>query len=662
MMSKSKGWDGSARFDNRRPSMVPGMKHGNDSGRLLQLTMSLLMGASLLAVAACSAPRYAGSVDRGALDDIQDSLRQSQDVAAASVARQGMPPEDVMRALVPGLSLSDQTFVPVEERFDFSVPRAIDIREFFSMLTAGTDYSIVVHPSITGTISSLDLKNVTLQEALDQISEIYGYGINRNGNIFQVMPGGLQTRIFRVDYLNVTRMGSSNMGITSTGIGAGLGGMGGMGGMGMGGLGMGMGGLGLGGMGFGGLGGLGMGGLGMGGLGMGGLGMGGLGMGGLGGLGMMGMGGMGGNAGGAMIMTMSQANFWNDLEDIIYSIISPARIQRSNDNVALAGLGNVAGAATSSRSNRDDERAVIVSPHTGMVVVKAYPSELDQVARYLEASQLTLQRQVVLEAKILEVELKEAFQSGIDLNAIARVNSGNTEIGFNQGFLGEQLSAIGTGSSLSVNSRDFDGVIRLLETQGNVQVISSPRISTLNNQKAVFKVGDEQYYLTNANTTSFGAGDQATTNQNTNLQPFFSGIALDVTPQISEGGDIILHIHPILSQVQEDIRIINGQEFPLANSTTRESDSIARARNGEVIVISGLMQTKARGQEAGLPGVRDVPVIGNAFEQRQRETVKTELVILLRAIVADDGVMKELIDEHVDGFERLRRQLDPYYR
>jgi MSHA biogenesis protein MshL len=185
---------------------------------------------------------------------------------------------------------------------------------------------------------------------------------------------------------------------------------------------------------------------------------------------------------------------------------------------------------------------------------------------------------------------------------------------------------------------------------------------TLNNQKAIFKVGQEAYFLTNASTTSFGAGIEQTTNQNSSLEPFFSGIALDVTPQISEVGDIILHIHPILSEVKEDLKIINGQEFPLANSATRESDTIARVRNGEVIVISGLMQTRATGDKAGAPGLSEVPLLGSALEQKQRETVKTELVILLRALVDEGNAMEAFLDESVDRVGKIRRSIDPYYR
>ena len=557
----------------------------------------------------CQSGDYAG-INNDVLVDIQSEFDDIQQSAPG--ADQGVP-RDILESLVPGLTLDSEVLQPIAERFDFVIQDPIDAREFFTLLTEGTDFSIAVHPSIEGTVSSLDLKNVTLEEALDHVSDLYGFIVNKSGAVYQIMPADLQTRIFKVNYLNVTRNGTSNMQITSQGIASGGGGAGGLGGLG-----------------------------GIGGTSVlnSGLGNNGInnGLGGLGGLG-------GGNSGGASINTTSQSDYWEDLQDIITQIISTSGISNS----LFGSLTSTAG-----------DRTVIVSPQTGMVVVRAFPHELDRVAEFLEASQAALQRQVVLEAKILEVELKEGFQAGIDLNALGR-NGGN-RISAEFGFFGDDMDSISSPLAATYNTNDFEGVITLLETQGNVQVISSPRIATLNNQKAVFKVGDEQYFLTSANTTSFGAGDLSTTNQNANLQPFFSGIALDVTPQISESGEIILHIHPILSQVQEDIKVIGGNEFPLANSTTRESDSIARARNGEVIVISGLMQTRTRNQEGGIPGVRQVPMLGNAFEQNQSETVKTELVILLRAMVDEDDLMQELIEEHRQGLDRLSRQIDPYYR
>lgn len=592
--------------------------------------------AAMLALGACTSPQYE-TVNRQILDDIQAELEAATRVTARS---SDQPPEEVLQALVPGLTLESVALQPVEERFDFAVREPMEAREFFALLTEGTDYSIVVHPGISGTISALDLKNVTIQEALDQVRALYGYTINRSGSIFQVMPGGLETRIFKVNYLNVNRNGNSNMSVVTSGLVNGAGNNGFNGGFNNGinnGFNNGIGNFNTGNLGA-------------------------FGNNGLNGFG----GGMGMNSGGANISTQTEADYWEDLEDILNSIIgSSAPPQQSS-----GGLGLLDSFTAPSAS----ERAVIVSPQTGMVVVRAYPAELDQVAEFLAQSQDALQRQVVLEAKILEVTLNERFQSGIDLRLLDRVNTDNL-LGLRSGFLTEitegdgetatpvnPLDGVPQAFQLAYDASDFDGVIRLLETQGNVQVISSPRITTLNNQKAVFKVGDEEYFSTNPTSNVTTGGNTTVSNRNANLQPFFSGIALDVTPQISDAGDIILHIHPLLNTVEEDIKLIGGDYVPLAKSDTRESDSIARARNGEVVIISGLMQTRARGNESGLPRVRDVPVIGNAFEQTQRDTEKTELVILLRAIVDEKNNMRELIQDHTNSFDNMRRQIDPYYR
>ena len=554
--------------------------------------------AATTALASCESAGPYVAYDTKVLDEVQDELLKSRDAAGKSNRIE--PPAAVLEALLPPITLLTEEASALEARFDFSVKEALPIRDFVNLLTVGTDLSVVVHPDTKGTISALDLKNVTVTDVLDQVSDLYGYSIVIENAVYQIRPGGLQTRIFRLNYLNVSRSGNSSMQVTASGISEG----GNQNGNNQ----------------------------------------------------NQNQNNQGGNnnntgnsqnnqnnqnAGRASISTETSTDYWKGLEAVIRSIIN------APTQMAGQAVGNQA-------------RSVIVSPQTGMILVRAFPSELAQVEAFIDASQEALQRQVILEAKILEVELKEGFQSGINLSALYQ--SGNREISTSFGQLGSQIDGIGEPLSVDMQFSDFSGVINLLETQGNVQVVSSPRIVTLNNQKAIFKVGQEAYFLTNASTTSFGAGIEQTTSQNSSLEPFFSGIALDVTPQISEVGDIILHIHPILSEVKEDLKIINGQEFPLANSATRESDTIARVRNGEVIVISGLMQTRATGDKAGAPGLSEVPLLGSALEQKQRETVKTELVILLRALVDEGNAMEAFLDESVDRVGKIRRSIDPYYR
>ena len=190
----------------------------------------------------------------------------------------------------------------------------------------------------------------------------------------------------------------------------------------------------------------------------------------------------------------------------------------------------------------------------------------------------------------------------------------------------------------------------MLEGQGETRVLSSPRVSTVNNQKAVIKVGEDQFFVTGvASGGALGAGGAATTQRNVQLTPFFSGIALDVTPQINEDGDVTLHIHPTVSEVTDDRKEITvGGEtdvLPLARSDVRESDSIVRASSGQIVVIGGLMQTRLEDQTFSTPILGDIPVIGNLFRQTRQREAKTELVILLQPIVVDD-------DETWDGMTR----------
>ena len=560
----------------------------------LAMAFAALLAMSL---ASCQSAGPYKSFDSSILEQVQTELEQSRD--AASLGTRVVPPQQVLNALVPQIAFSEDDAAGVDARFDFSVKDAMPVREFFSLLTADTDYSVVVHPDVKGSVSALDLKNVTVQDVLDQIIEIYGYSITLDDGVYQIRPGGLQTRIFKLNYLNVTRSGSSTMQITASGISEGSQNRNSYGG------------------------------------------------------GQMAnvnpvAGGQGGynnnqnnqNSGRATIQTETETDYWKDLETVIRSIIG------SGSGPSIASLSG------------SESRSVIVSPQTGMILVRAFPKELKEVGEFIEASQAALQRQVVLEAKILEVELSEGFQSGINLQAL-----GDRKVSAAYGSGAIEQNIVGTPLSLNLNFTDFTGVIKLLESQGNVQVISSPRILTLNNQKAIFKVGQESYYLTAANTTAYGQGTGGNVvNSNSNLEPFFSGIALDVTPQISEAGDIILHIHPILSEVKEEVKRILDNDFPLASSATRESDTIARVRNGEVIVISGLMQTRSRGSTSGIPGVDEIPIISRPLEQNERTTVKTELVILLRAMVDEKDVMRQSIDDSLERVKKLRSRIDPFYR
>lgn len=310
-------------------------------------------------------------------------------------------------------------------------------------------------------------------------------------------------------------------------------------------------------------------------------------------------------------------------------------------------------AAVESLIGRGEGRQVIVMEQAGVIVVKALRSELNAVGNFLRASEHALQRQVVLEAKILEVILSDSFAQGVNwelLDTIGGVKGGPVSLGISGGTVNNPDGIDGVFTT-TVGLQDFTGIISLLESQGEVKVLSSPRIATVNNQKAVIKVGTDEFFVTNVTSTTT-TGTSTTTTPSVTLTPFFSGIALDVTPQISRSGDVILHIHPTVSQVSDQNKVVTiGSDvvnLPLALSTIRESDSIVRAKNEQVIVIGGLMQNSSRRVRAGVPGLSSIPLLGKGTKQHRDAYERSELVILVRPIVSD-GAAPEL-----DSLESLR--------
>lgn len=309
---------------------------------------------------------------------------------------------------------------------------------------------------------------------------------------------------------------------------------------------------------------------------------------------------------------------------------------------------------------KDEEKAnIVVSPHAGIVVVRALPKTHDLIKNYLNRSQRSLNRQVIIEAKIIEVRLNDAFQSGIDWSKMGSVNGGDT---FTIGQSGQVIKQLSTETplngifSLLYAGESFTAAIELLKSQGDTQILSSPRVSTVNNQKAIIKVGSDEFFVTDVSTTTVTGTSTATT-PNVTLTPFFSGISLDVTPQISSLGDIILHIHPIVSEVTDQPKTLSlGQDefiLPLALTNVRESDNIVRTKNGQVIVIGGLMQNTITEEVNSTVLLGDLPLIGNLFKQTRQYQVKSELVILLRAHLVDDSETNQELERIKNRFSEF---------
>ena len=473
-------------------------------------------------------------------------------------------------------SVNSNLFAPNElqmKRFEIA-SNEIDVRNFFTSLVDGTPYSVALHPEVGGNIS-LNLKDVTIDEVIKIITRMYPLDVFREGKVIQVLPARMRTESIPVNYLMMKRTGISTVSVVAGGVSQ-------------------------------------------------------FDQGGSGGSSNSGSQGFnqnnnnsngnsgnsigGGNSNmqinGASIQTSSESDFWSDLEKALESLVG-----------------------------KDKGRYIIVSPQASLVTVHALPSEIAAMKEFLRQSEESLQRQVILEAKIIEVTLNDDYQQGVNWSEVLG-HIGSTDFNFSTsaaGQVGNTISAgLGGVTNIVFKNADFSGVVNLLSTQGDVQMLSNPRVTATNNQKAVIKVGQDEYFVTEVSSTTV-TGNATTTTPEISLTPFFSGIALDVTPQIDKYGSVILHVHPSVTETAEQRKVItlNNEEFvlPLAQSNIRESDTVIRAGSGEIVVIGGLMQTVTSDEESKTPLLGDIPMLGNLFKSVRKRQNKKELVILIKPTV-----------------------------
>jgi MSHA biogenesis protein MshL len=597
------------------------MRPGRESDRKQTMTRTIVI-VLMAVVAGCTFKPRQGStyaeIDKELTSGIKEDRKNSRESDA------------VLQALLPPIvvELPKLDGKPIEPRFDLSVVNAPAAQVFMSIVS-GTRYSMVVSPQVKETMS-VSLKDVTVLEALDTIRELYGYDFRLNGSRIMVQPATIQTRVFHVNYLMSQRRGRSDVRVSSGAISDSV---------------------------------------------------------------VAPTAGMPGSASttpaiptaagalpgqpasasqvivGSRVVTTSDADMWKELTDALKAIVGS-----------------------------EPGKQVVLSPQSGVILVRAMPAEIRSVEEYLRATRVVIERQVMLEAKIIEVELSDGYQAGVNWAAFAdsggnRFAGGTISPGTELRPSGEVLTPTaraadgsilassllrsnpaspgnlttgfgvpGTLLGLAFQTTNFATLLSFLETQGNLQVLSSPRIASLNNQKAVLKVGNDEFYVTNITTTTLTSVAGGTTQSpSITVQPFFSGVALDVTPQIDENNQIILHVHPSVSEVVEktkniDLGTSGNFRLPLASSTINESDTVVRVQDGNIVAIGGLMREMTRKRRSGVPGLSDVPVVGNLFRSASNEARKSELVILIKPTIVhgDAGSQRDLeeIRSRIRSFDR----------
>jgi len=536
-----------------------------------------------------SVPRYAAlclmalllnacAIDRPLrTPSVSDAIRAEVPMPAAAASAPVAIPVQVSAALAEPAPAP--VAPPPEPRVDLLVNNA-SARQVFLALVADTRYSMMMHPDVTGQLS-VTLRGVTVPEALESIRDVYGYDFKIDGRRITVYAPTLQTRVFTIHYPNSQRSGNSELRVSS-GAGQST---------------------------------------------------------------STSSDSTASNTNGnqqvqaSRVATQSRTDFWGELITAVRGMIA-------------AG----------------DGRSVVTSAQAGIMAVRAMPDELRQVERFLKAAQIAVERQVMLGAKVVQVELNDGYQSGIDWSGLK--NSGNSTGAFGvmsgnttsntlisgvqsnlPGFAaaaggllaqGAALPVAGTGLfGLAFATEGFQAVLGFLETRGDVQILSSPRIATLNNQKAVLKVGTDEYFVTGVKGGTTTAGTAVTTSTTTlpdiTLTPFFSGISLDVTLQIDDGSTITLHVHPSVVTVSEktkqvDLGTVGNYRFPMASSNVNESDTVVRIQDGKIVAIGGLMQIESNQTASGLPGTTDQPfsfLLGNKANNGR----KKEVVVLIKPTI-----------------------------
>jgi MSHA biogenesis protein MshL len=559
----------------------------------------------LALLAACTAPQPR-----------PDAVRERIGAELASAATNRKSAEAAEKALLMPLAVEMPKQENGEPRFDLSVVNA-PAAQVFMAIVSGTRYNMLVGPEVTGSIT-VNLRDVTVKEALESIRELYGYEFSIKGNRIAIQPNSLQTRVFQVNYLASRRQGATELRVTSSSIAS------------------------------------------------------------------------SGATGATTTPTAGQPVPAGTGSPTQTGANTTSRVNTSSDTDFWRDMKTALDTIVTGEG-----RSVVVNSISGVLVVRALPSEMRSVEQYLRATQTIVERQVMLEAKILEVALSEEYQSGVNWGSFNgrnnRLTTGVAQSGtllrntnvpvavsnstmadvansYSELYDGNNTvlpglggviaaSALGNGFvGLAFQTANFAALLSFLETQGSVSVLSSPRIATINNQKAVLKVGTDELYVTNVTTTSTSTTSGTTSTPSLTLQPYFSGISLDVTPQIDDDGNIILHVHPAISNVAEKNKVIDlgsmgSFTLPLASSSVNETDSIVRVQDGNIVAIGGLMTQEQSSDRSGLPGTVNSPA-GALLGKRGSKSVKRELVILLKpTLIRDDRAWVKDIE---DSGERLR--------
>ncbi len=485
----------------------------------------------------------------------------------------------------------------------------VPVRDMLFALARDAKLNVDVHPSVTGNVT-LNAIDQSLPQILDRIARQVDVRFTQEGDTLQVEPDAPFLRNYKIDYVNMARDNTSSVNvatqIATTGAAA----------------------LGDGG------------------------------------------GGSGSNNSTTQVSSTSNHQFWATLENNIRLILGNTPVAETQRVTQQFNASN--GSTPDSESSRTTEISseaaspdVIVNAESGVISVRASSRQHRQIQQFIDQVMVSAQRQVLIEANVVEVKLNDDYQLGVDWSLIA--NGAGWSV--NQSLLGTNLSqtpfSLLTYADRDTSLGNTSSTIGMLRQFGDIRVLSSPKIMAINNQTALLKVVDNLVYFTIEAETTITDG-VANTTFTSSVHTVPVGFVMSVTPQINDTDTVILNIRPTISRVISFVRDPNPAladsdvESSIPQIQVREMDSILRINSGQTAVLGGLIQDGVDLNRSGTPLLSELPGIGDAFSYRNNQVSKTELVIFLRPkVIRDASVSGELADYRRYLPEHQQRSAEP---
>lgn len=339
---------------------------------------------------------------------------------------------------------------------------------------------------------------------------------------------------------------------------------------------------------------------------------------------------------GVKITTEDKANFWKELSKGLEVLI-----------FGEAGAGGEGGFSKGDKGGKK----LILNEQSGLVYVKDYSDNMKKIQAFLEDIQNSVRRQVMIQAHFIEVTLNDTYSLGIDWNAIDF--KGGDFLSVSQKLI--PLSAEHF-FQIKLTNNKIDALLDAMKQQGTLNILSSPRISAINNQKALVKLTSREVSWLTKTTVIPGTTNITETTNTPQIDEV--GIFLDVTPQIDDEDMITMYIHPSISEITE-MSVSPDKKSNMPVIATREVDTIVNARTGQTVVIAGLIKDKISETKRSVPLLGDIPLLGNLFSQINQEKTKTELVILLTPYILNEQYTGDMSRESEERLSKFGRKFRP---